>query len=344
MDNLQTGQMLGPYRIISQIGQGGMATVYKAFHAAMNRYVALKVLPSQLANSFEFASRFRQEAQIIANLEHSHILPVHDFGEDQGYAYLVMRLLESGTLKDTMHNQVLALEEIDCYFSQLADALAYAHAHGVVHRDVKPSNALVDAQGNLFLTDFGIARLLENSRQLTSTNAMMGTPDYMSPEQAQGLTVDRRSDIYSLGIILYEMVTGRVPFEAETPLAVVLKQISAPLPLPSSIKPDLPKAIERVLLKALAKDPQDRFDSADAFLKAWKAALAEEGKSAVPNGSVTTDQFGTADSGRNAPQTVSGREACARCGQELTGTVGPCPTCGETRRLAVRSTQHGKRG
>jgi serine/threonine protein kinase/ligand-binding sensor domain-containing protein len=275
MDNLQEGQSLGPYRILGQIGQGGMATVYKAYHAAMNRSVALKVLPQQLAENPEYLGRFRQEAQIIANLEHAHILPVHDFGADKGYTYLVMRLFESGTLKDRMRERALSLGDIDHYFSQLADALDYAHAHGVIHRDIKPSNALVDAQGNLFLTDFGIAKILEGSSQFTSSNALIGTPDYMSPEQAQGLPVDSRSDIYSLGIILYEMVTGQVPFEAETPLAVVLKHINAPLPLPTSIKPNLSLAIEQVLLKALAKSPEDRFESAGAFQKAWKDALQE---------------------------------------------------------------------
>jgi ligand-binding sensor domain-containing protein/tRNA A-37 threonylcarbamoyl transferase component Bud32 len=275
MDNLQPGQTLGPYRIIGQIGQGGMATVFKAYHAAMDRYVALKILPRQLAENPEFLGRFRQEARIIANLEHPHILPVHDYGESEGFTYLVMRYLDTGTLKDRLHARPLLLPEVDRAFSQLADALEYAHAHGVIHRDLKPSNVLVDARGNLFLTDFGIAKLLESSPQFTGTGALIGTPDYMSPEQAQGLKVDQRTDIYSLGIILYEMVTGRVPFEAETPLAVILKHLNDPLPLPTSIKPDLSPAIERVLLKALAKAPDDRFASVAELHEAWKKALAE---------------------------------------------------------------------
>ncbi len=275
MDILQPGQSIGPYRILNQIGQGGMATVYKAYHAAMNRYVAIKVLPRQLAENPEFIGRFRQEAQIIANLEHPHILPVHDFGEGDGFTYLVMRLLDGGTLKDRMQEHALSFYEIDRFLSQLADALEYAHTKGVVHRDIKPSNVLVDARDNLFLTDFGIAKLLESSSHFTGSSALIGTPDYMSPEQAQGLPVDRRSDIYSLGIILYEMVTGRVPFEAETPLAVVLKHINAALPLPTSLKPDLSPAIERVLLKALAKSPDDRFHSTAEFYTAWKQALEE---------------------------------------------------------------------
>ena len=278
MDNLQPGQMLGSYRIINQIGQGGMATVYKAYQPSMDRHVAIKVLPSQLAESKEFVKRFQQEARIIARLEHPHILPVFDYGESDGIAYFVMRYLEAGTLKDRMvARRPLPLNEIDRIFTQLTDALSYAHGHGVVHRDLKPANALVDSQGNLFLTDFGIAKLLENaSPRLTQTDAIMGTPAYISPEQAQARAVDQRSDIYSLGIILYEMVTGQVPFEAETPLAIILKHVSDPLPPPSLIKKDISPMLEQVILKALAKDPEDRFETAAEFLAAWKRVLNEE--------------------------------------------------------------------
>lgn len=278
MDTIQPGQMLGPYRIINQIGKGGMATVYKAHQASVDRYVAVKVLPSQLAESQEFAARFQQEARIIARLEHPHILPVFDYGESEGVAYFVMRYLDAGTLKEKMiEGRPLPLHDIDRIFTQLADALSYAHGRGVVHRDLKPANALIDSQGNVFLTDFGIAKLLESaSPRLTQTDAIMGTPAYISPEQAQSHPVDQRSDIYSLGIILYEMVTGSVPFVAETPLAVLFKHISDPLPPPSLVKPDVPLSIEQVLLKALAKDPRDRFATVDEFMTAWKRALEEK--------------------------------------------------------------------
>jgi len=275
VDQLQPGQMLGSYRIINQVGQGGMATVYKAYQASMDRNVAIKVLPSQLADSKEFIQRFKQEAHIIARLEHAHILPVFDYGESEGITYFVMRYLDAGTLKDKMEDgKPLSLNEIDRFFTQLADALSYAHSLGVVHRDLKPSNALIDSQGDLFLTDFGIAKILENaSTRLTQTDAILGTPAYISPEQAQAEKVDQRSDIYSLGIILYEMVTGRVPYVADTPLAVILKHVTHPLPLPSSLKPDIPEAIERVILKALAKNPEDRFATVGDFLTAWKSSL-----------------------------------------------------------------------
>ncbi|MDX1377528.1 MAG: protein kinase [Anaerolineales bacterium] len=275
MEQLQPGQMLGPYQIINQIDEGGMATVYKAYQPSMDRNVAIKVLPRKLAESSEFTQRFQQEAHIIAKLEHPHILPVFDYGESDGITYLVMRYLDAGTLKDKMvKHRPLPLDEIDRIFTQLADALSYAHSFGIVHRDLKPANALVDTQGNLFLTDFGIAKLLESaSPKLTETNAVMGTPAYISPEQAQSVKIDQRSDIYSLGIILYEMVTGRVPFVAETPLAVILKHVSDPLPPPTTINQNIPEAIESVLLKALAKNPDDRFANVSDFLSAWKSAL-----------------------------------------------------------------------
>jgi tRNA A-37 threonylcarbamoyl transferase component Bud32 len=267
---------------MNQVGKGGMATVYKAYQAAMDRYVAIKVLPSRLAETSEFMGRFQQEARIIANLEHPHILPVFDYGESDGISYLVMRYLEAGTLKDKMNAGPLPLAEIDRLFSQLADALGYAHGNGVIHRDLKPSNVLVDSQGNVFLTDFGIAKLLEGSVKFTQTDAIIGTPDYISPEQAQGQPADQRSDIYSLGIILYEMLTGRVPFTADTPMAVILKHVSAPLPLPSSVKADVSPAIERVILRALSKNPKDRFATAAEFVSAWKRALAESDRARRP--------------------------------------------------------------
>ena len=305
MDNLHPGQMLGPYRVIGQIGQGGMATVYKAYQPSMDRHVAIKVLPSQLAETQEFVTRFQQEARTIARLEHPHILPVFDYGETDGLTYFVMRYLEAGTLKERMANgRPLPLPEVDRIFTQLTEALSYAHGRGVVHRDLKPANALVDEHGNLFLTDFGIAKILESaSPRLTQTDAIMGTPAYISPEQAQAKAVDQRSDIYSLGIILYEMVTGQVPFAADTPLAIILKHVSDPLPPPSRVKADISPAIEKVILKALAKDPQDRFETAAEFLSAWKRALAEaENETAKPE---TSPQLQTVAVQSNPKPTIA---------------------------------------
>src|SRR5258706_1915398 len=272
----------------------------------MDRNVALNVLPSSLADSKEFIQRFQQEARIIARLEHAHILPVFDYGESDGITYFVMRYLEAGTLKEKMESgRPLALNEIDRLFTQLADALSYAHSMGVIHRDLKPSNALIDAQGNLFLTDFGIAKILEGaSPRLTKPDDIMDTTAYISPEQAQAQKVDQRSDIYSLGIILYEMVTGRVPFTADTPLAVILKHVSNPLPLPSTIKPDIPEAIEQVILKALAKNPDDRFATVAEFAAAWKRAL-DARDSAPPRSNAPTVFPSAPSTPQNQGQPVS---------------------------------------
>jgi len=324
MDQLQPGQMLGPYRIISQVGQGGMATVYKAYQPSMDRNVAIKVLPGQLAQSAEFMQRFQQEARIIARLEHAHILPVFDYGESEGIAYFVMRYLEAGTLKNQMEAGPLPLREIDRLFSQLADALSYAHSQGVIHRDLKPANALIDSRGNLFLTDFGIAKILESaSPRLTQTDAIMGTPAYISPEQAQAQQVDQRSDIYSLGIILYEMVTGRVPYTADTPLAVILKHVTHPLPLPSSVKPDIPEAIERVLLKALAKNLDDRFANVPDFLTAWKIALDAKASSPEKFDALTAITSASATrQTQGQPATVSTAYVSSKSGNNMRWVIG----------------------
>ncbi len=274
------GKELGPYRIIEQIGVGGMAAVYKAYHAAMDRYVAIKVLPEQMSSNPEFRKRFEREAKVIAKLEHAHILPVHDYGQTGDRLYLVMRYVKAGTLKDHMADRPMALAEVNRILRQVGGALEYAHRLGVVHRDVKPSNVLLDAQGDCYLTDFGLAKMMEASVKLTATGVGMGTPAYMSPEQGQGEKVDARSDTYSLGVMLYEMVTGRVPYEADTPMAVVLKHISAPLPLPSKVKPDVPPRVERVILKAMAKSPDDRFQTVGEMMSAFDAAVRLAGKEA----------------------------------------------------------------
>jgi ligand-binding sensor domain-containing protein len=268
------GQSLGPYRIIEQIGVGGMATVYKAYQASMDRYVAVKVLPRQFAESPSFMGRFEQEARTIANLEHPHILPVHDYGEQKGITYLVMRFVGAGTLKDLMAGQgPLSLDEALRIMEQVGGALGYAHSQGVIHRDIKPSNVLVDPRGDCFLTDFGIARLVEGTTEFTATGRIVGTPAYMAPEQGMGEKADARSDIYALGIILYEIVTGKVPYEAETPLAVLMKHATAPLPLPRQMRPDLPESVERVILKALSKSPDDRFQQVEDMVSALRQAV-----------------------------------------------------------------------
>jgi ligand-binding sensor domain-containing protein len=269
------GMRLGAYQIVDQIGQGGMATVFQAYQPSMDRYVAIKILPSHFTEDESFMGRFTQEARTLARLEHPHILPVHEYGEQDGIPYLVMRYVEGGTLKEVITRQgPMELKETARILGQVGGALDYAHSQDVVHRDIKPSNVLIDQRGNTFLTDFGIAKLVAETAQFTASGAIIGTPAYMSPEQSMGRPADYRCDIYSLGVVLYEMVTGRVPFEAETPLAVLLKHINEPLPPPRQIKPDLPAGVERVILKATAKSPDDRFQSAQAMVDALAEAVA----------------------------------------------------------------------
>jgi serine/threonine protein kinase len=262
MANTQEGMTLGAYRIISQIGKGGMATVYKAYQASMDRYVALKVLPQYHSEDPSFTQRFIQEARTIARLEHRNILPVYDFGEEDGVAYMAMRYLDGGTLQDILALGELPLNETIEILRQICAGLDYAHRQGVVHRDVKPANVMIDGEGGVYLTDFGLAKVLEGSSNLTMSGMVMGTPLYMAPEQSVGEGIDGRADIYAAGVILYEMVTGQPPFQAETPMAIVLAHLHEPLPLPKEINPAVPDEIQRVILKALAKDPEDRYQTA----------------------------------------------------------------------------------
>jgi serine/threonine-protein kinase len=271
-----TGLQLGPYKIVKLLGEGGMAAVYEAWHDAMARSVAVKILPRHFASDEQFIKRFQQEARVLAQLQHPHILPVFDFGAAEGYTYLVMPLVKTGTLSNLMKGEPLSLKQVRTIVSQLGDALDYAHTRGLVHRDVKPSNVLVDERGNCLLTDFGIAKLVAGSSKLTTTGGIVGTPAYMSPEQGLGQQLDGRSDLYSLGVMLHELATGRAPYDAETPIAVVLKHVHDPLPSPRSINPQLPEALEKVILKTLAKRPEDRYATGKELVEALEAAIPHE--------------------------------------------------------------------
>ena len=270
-----TGKQFGPYQIVAPLGEGGMAAVYKAYQPAMERYVALKVLPRHFSDDPEFTARFQREAKILAQLQHPYILPVFDSGQADGYAYIVMPFVQSGTLTDLLKGQPLLLPFIGRIITQIGEALDYAHARGLIHRDIKPSNVLMDESGNCLLADFGLARIADASINLTASGAIMGTPAYMSPEQGSGQEVDTRSDIYALGIILYELVTGRVPYKAETPVAVIFKHIQDPLPSARKLNPELPEALELVILKALSKNPEDRYQTAADMIKAVQTAIAD---------------------------------------------------------------------
>ncbi|MCZ6530322.1 MAG: protein kinase [Chloroflexi bacterium] len=264
---------LGKYRLIEQIGQGGMATVFKAADTETGWEVAVKVMSPVMAQDSQFTKRFKREAEVVMRLKHPHIVPVVDFGQDAGYAYLVMPLLEVGSLADKLKLGPLTPSEGGMLVDQLGSALEFAHEQGVIHRDVKPSNVLLDDKGNALLADFGLARIHDASVSLTGS-ALLGTPAYMSPEQARGEKASPASDQYSLGVILFQLCTGELPFQAETPMAVMLKHINEPIPLARLRSPNVPEAIERVILKATAKNPAERFGSMGEMNSAFQSALA----------------------------------------------------------------------
>ncbi len=266
------GKELGSYQVVSLLGKGAMADVYKAYQANMDRHVALKVLSRGYTRHTTFLDRFLQEAQIIVKLEHPHIVPVYDFGQVGDYFYIAMRLVKGGTLGDRFHGQPFSLGEMRKIVNQIGDALDYAHSEGVVHRDVKPKNILMDRRDNALLTDFGIAKDLESDAKITQFGRTVGTPTYMSPEQIQGEPLDGRSDIYSLGVVLYQLATGHLPFQADTPEEICLQHLRDPVPSPRAQNPDLPEALEQVITAMLAKQPADRQATAGEVVRAVEDA------------------------------------------------------------------------
>jgi serine/threonine protein kinase len=271
------GENVGPYRIIEQFGQGGMATVFKAYHASLDRYVALKALHPAFNQDPNFEARFQREARVVAKLEHPNIVPIYDYAEHEKRPYLVMKFIEGITLKARMDQGTLSSDEITKVVDSVGSALEYAHKQGVLHRDIKPSNVLLATDGQVYLADFGLARIAQSGESTLSSDMIMGTPQYISPEQAMGKSdLDLRTDLYSFGVMLYEMVVGKVPFNADTPFSIIHDHIFSPLPLPRTVNPIVPEAVERVLLKALAKERDDRFEDAVklvfAFKEAWNTA------------------------------------------------------------------------
>ena len=278
-----SGNTIGPYRLIEIIGKGGMATVYRAYQSNMDRDVAMKIMSPDFADDPEFVQRFEREAQIIAQLQHPHILPVYDFGRVDRLAYLVMRLMTGGSLNLLLRGP-LPIGRVIELARQIASALDYAHAHGIIHRDLKPTNILLDDLGNAYLTDFGIAKLLASGtvNGLTQPDAVMGTPTYMAPEQWRSEPVDARTDEYALGVIVYQMLLGQVPFASETPHGLMYQHLDKQPPSPTAINPDLPLAIEPVIRRALAKQRDDRYGSAGEMVSDLERALR------APTGTIYT--------------------------------------------------------
>jgi len=268
------GENVGPYRIIEQLGQGGMASVFKAYHPALDRFVAIKVLHPAFKEDPNFLSRFQREARVVARLEHPHIVPIYDFAEHHGQPYLVMKYIEGVTLKARLAERPLNKDEAIEIVEAVGSALSYAHDSGVLHRDIKPSNVLLSPDGGIYLADFGLARIAEAGASTLSKDVMLGTPQYISPEQAKGLgDLDEGTDVYSLGVVLYEVVVGRVPFNADTPFSIIHDHIYTPLPPPSMINPHVPPRVEAVLMKALEKDRRNRYASVEQLVEAFRAAV-----------------------------------------------------------------------
>jgi hypothetical protein len=266
------GRSLGKYRIQAELGRGGMGVVYRGYDPALGRPVAIKVLPLQLTYDAQFVQRFHQEAVLAARLHHPGIVPIHDVGEQGGIHYIVMQFLEGMPLEDWLQRQgPLAPAAVRPILRQVADALDYAHAHGVIHRDIKPANVMLGPDGRATLMDFGLVRAAEGT-SLTRTGMVMGTPEYMSPEQALGEEVDGRTDIYSLGIVLYKMLSGRVPFARTTPYAITYAHIHEPPPPLREVRADLPVTFEAVVNKALAKRREDRYPRAGLLADDFDAA------------------------------------------------------------------------
>jgi serine/threonine protein kinase len=280
------GKTLGKYHLIERLGHGGMADVYKAYQSGLARFVAIKIIHSHLADNEEFIERFESEAMAVANLRHPNIVQVFDFDRQDDRYYMVMEFVDGPTLEAELKHhrasgQLLSLSESMTIFKALAGAIDYAHARGVIHRDLKPGNIMFTPNRRVVLTDFGIARIA-GLPSYTVTNAVIGTPAYMSPEQAQGLTIDTRSDIYSLGVILYELVTGKAPFEGDHPIAVIMQLINGSWPRPRTINPHLPEVIEQVILKAMSGDSADRFETAGEMAQVLEAAAGGHDLVALP--------------------------------------------------------------
>lgn len=279
-----TGKTLGRYRILERIGRGGMAEVYKGYQPSLDRYVAVKVLHAFLLEEADGRDRFRREARAVAALRHPNIIQVFDFDDEGDVYFMVMEFIQGPNLKTVLQEHAaggtrLSLARIEEIVTAIGGALAYAHHQGMIHRDVKPHNIMFTAEGQPLLTDFGIAKIVSGSNVSTS-GALSGTPAYMSPEQGRAEPLDQRTDIYSLGVVLYEMATGRVPFDADTPFAVVIKHINDPLPLPRTVDSGIPESLERVILKVMAKDPAERFQTAEEMVTATREVIAGAGGSA----------------------------------------------------------------
>lgn len=283
-------EKIGRYIIKTELGRGGMATVYRAFDPSFDREVAIKVLPREMLHDPQFRSRFEREIKMIAALEHPSIVPVYDVGEEDGQPFFVMRYMSGGSLSDQIEKGRFSIQDTARIFEKISRGLAYAHRKGIVHRDLKPDNILFDDNGDPFISDFGVAKLTEAVGNLTGSG-VIGTPAYMSPEQAQGRDIDARSDVYGLGVIVYQMLSGQQPYSADTPMGVVVKHITEPVPEILKVMPTLAPEVDEVIKTAMAKEPSKRFATPVDLAKALNVlAFGSEGNFTVtaPTGMATS--------------------------------------------------------
>jgi serine/threonine protein kinase len=316
---------IASYTLLEPIGHGGMAVVYKARQESLDRTVAIKILSENLAASEEFIERFRREARTAANMRHPNVITVHDFGQDErGVPYLVLEYIEGETLADLM-DAGLDDARVPDLLDQIAAGLDYAHSRGVIHRDIKPGNVLLTDDGRAVLADFGLVWLIEGTH-LTMAGGVVGTPEYMSPEQASGTGIDHRSDVYALGVVLYEMLVGERPFTSDAPLGVLLKHLQEPAPSILEARPDLPIEVDRVMQQALAKEPDERFSSAGELARAFRAAFSAADPRSEPTPAREGPEAPTIV-GVRAP-VVADAEAPAPVVVEPSSQGTPCPSCG----------------
>jgi predicted Ser/Thr protein kinase len=309
-------EKIGRYEIKGELGRGGMATVYRAHDPRFEREVALKVLPREMLHDSQFRVRFEREAKTVAMLEHQAIVPVYDVGEEDGQPYFVMRYMMGGSLSDRIKRGPIDLNETTNIISRIASALDEAHAKGIIHRDLKPGNILFDNHNEPYISDFGIAKFTAAQTNVTGS-AIIGTPAYISPEQAQGEAIDGRSDVYALGIILYEMLSGKPPFDADTPMAVVVKHITEPVPHILDFNPQLPAGVEMVIERAMAKNRDERFSTAGQMADALQAVARGE----TPDLSASTIAGARASTMAGATRVAT---APPRAGEQP--TIAPPPT------------------
>ena len=327
MSSALIGKLVNGYEILSQVGQGGMATVFLARQQSMNRNVALKFLPSAYLNDESYLQRFEREVRIVTQLEHRNIVPVYDFGEYEGQPYIAMRYMPAGSVEELLAAGEISLLRVLSIVEQVASALDYAHQNGILHRDLKPSNILLDDGGGVFITDFGIARILSESERNITTQGVVGTPSYMSPEQAQGEPLDGRSDVYALGVMLFELITGRRPFESDTPYSIAVLHVTAPPPSPRDFEPSLSLPVERVIMRALKKTPQARFAKAGELAEALRQAIeAGEGAASLDAGA----------SGPHQPAAERGTRAAAPTTNDLPPPASSPPTGASVRTVLRR--------